>query len=330
MKIGFYHSNLGGSPLVVGLQRGLEACGHPPETFVPSRHYDLVFVFNQCAHTTAYFYPAFPSAIQKVVFIDSAEYGYFTRLPAVAMNYANAFSPSSMSHDTKNRAEQERLRQFLFGRSFPYFLRDMSNYVTYPQGYHPIDYPLYAYSACPQQPNRDQYLRRDLELFVSWGASHPWRLQITQALRGCHTKCEISVIGEDGKTRMPQGQFFERTRAAKASVSFDGYGSGSFRVHEVLVRTLLLQGPLSVRRHAPLVKGVHCLEYGVKHDGETFISTDVGVALRRALDNPEEAFRIHEAGYHHCMEKYTELATAQYVMAKVMAHDWSKATPLSV
>jgi hypothetical protein len=235
-----------------------------------------------------------------------------------------------MSHDTKNREQQQRLLNYLSGRSFPYFLREHSVFIDFPPEYHPIDYPLYHYSVCHEIPKRDEYLRRRLDLFCSWGASHPWRLQITKALRGCHTRCDIRVLEENGTPRMPQKEFFEKTRSAKCSVSFDGYGSGSFRMTEVLVRCLLLQGPLSIRRHAPLIDGVHCVEYGVEHDGETFLSTNVCQKLSESLTDPERSYRIYEAGWHHCMGNYTERATAEYVLRVVEKHDWSKPTRLMI
>lgn len=330
MRIGFFLSSQGGSPLVVGLQRGLESLGHSVESYDRNKGYDLILIFNQCSHVTGYIYPEFPDGNTPLAFVDSAEYGYFKRLPGIIKEYANAFAPGSMSHDTKNAVEQGRLKDFLAGKSFPYFLREHSIYVDYPATYHPIDYPLYAYSACPIEPNRDEYLRRQLELFVSWGASHPWRMQITQALRECHTKCEIQVLQDGVVPRMPQGLFFQRTRAAKASVSFDGYGSGSFRIMEVLVRTLLLQGPLTIRRHAPLIGGTHCIEYQVSNEGENFLSTDVCGKLKASLSDPEGSFNIYAAGYWHCMDYYTEKATAEYLLQVISKHDFRKETPLTL
>lgn len=330
MRIGFFLSDRGGSPLQVGLERGLQQLGHHVENFNRHAGYDLVLVFNQTAHTTDYRYPEFPKSHVPIAFIDTAEYGYFKRLPGVIGNYATAFHEGSLSHDTKNRQQQERLRGFLEGRSFPYFLREFSKYVEFPARYHPIDYPLYHFSACPHPPDREEYLRRDLDLFVSWGASHPWRLNITQALRGCHTRCEIFILGENGTPRMPQGDYFSRTRAAKCSVSFDGYGSGSFRVTEVLVRCLLLVAPLSIRTRAPLINGIHCVEYEVNTSGEDFISTDICNKLRESLADPERSFQIYEAGFHHCYARYTERATADYVLQTVAAHDWKKETALTV
>lgn len=321
-------SDFGGSPLTVGLERGFMQLGHEIAKYRPTERYDLLIVVNQVAHTTNYRYPDFPTTDQPIAFLDSAEFGYFKRLPGIINHYWNAFAPGSLDHDTKNRNEQKRLWSFLEGRSFPYFLREFSKHVTFPPAYHPIDYPLYHYSVCHQPPNREEYLRRSLDLFVRWGGSHPWRMNITEALRGCHTKCEIDVLQDNVVHRMPQKQFFERTRAARCSVSFDGYGSGSFRMTEVLVRCLLLQGPLAIHTRMPLIDGVHCVEYEVRSDGESFLSTDICQKLRECLDDPERSYRIYEAGYDWAMAHYTERATAEYVLNTVEKHDWSRPTAL--
>lgn len=333
MKIALYLSTLGGSPLQVGLYRGLQELGHEVSHFNPGNGYDLVLVFNQTAHCREYIYPSFPDDSMPIAFIDCAEYGCFRRLRGVIRQYANAFAPGSMAHDTKNCGEQEKLKRFLEGRSFPYFLREHSKFVEFPAEYHPIDYPLYAGSACWDRPNREEYLRRDLDLFVSWGASHPWRMHITDALRGCHVKAEIRVLNDQAGEqvpRMPQAEYFERTRSARCSVSFDGYGSGSFRMTEVLVRTLLLQGPLSIRTHGPLVDGETCVAYSVDSDGEEFLGTDVCQKLRGVIDDPERSFGIYERGYDHCMSHLTERATAQHVLDMVATHDWSRPTELDL
>lgn len=324
MRIGFFLSTKGGSPLQVGLERGMAQLGHHVEPFRQGSSYDLVLIFNQCAHTTGYAYPDFPSAVSRIAFIDSAEYGYFKRLPGIISSYWNTFADGSMNHDTKNKHEQTRLFNYLNGMSFPYFIREFSKHIQFPIGYHPIDYPLYHYSACHQLPNREEYLRRNLDLFVRWGGSHPWRMNITEELRNCHTKCEIDVLQDNVVHRMPQEEFFRRTRSAKCSVSFDGYGSGSFRVTEVLVRCLLLQGPLSIHTRMPLLDGIHCVHYDVENIGEDFISTNVCAKLKESLSDPERSYQIYKAGYDHCMTHYTEKAAAEYVLSTVEKHDWSK------
>jgi hypothetical protein len=327
MNVAIWLSSRGGSPLQSGLERGIRQLGHRVEEFHHSKDYDLVLMFNQCAHTTDYQYPQFPRQ-SAIAFIDTAEYGYFRRLPGVANRYWNTFTEDALNHDTKNRSEQLKLKQFLLGKSFPYFMREFHKSVEFPTGYYPIDYPLYHYSVCHHPPNREQYLRRDLDLFVSWGASHPWRLNITKALRDCHTRCEIFVLEQDGAVRIPQDRYFARTIAAKCGVSFDGYGSGSFRMTEVLVRGLLLQGPLSIKLPVEFTDGLHWREYHIESSGEEFLSTDIQAALKSALSDPEGSYRIYEAGYHHVMQHYTEKAMAAYVLKVVENHKWGAPTKI--
>lgn len=334
MRIASFLSSLGGSPLQGGIERGLVELGHSVERYQPGQGYDLIIVFQQVAHDPAYCWPEFPACKTPIAFVDAAEFGYFTRLPDRAHRYANSFTEAAMTHDTKNEGEQRRLKAWLEGRSFPYLLREFSWYVNYPASYHPIDYPLYWKSVYNERPNRENYLARDLEVFCSWGASHPWRLNITEALRAAHRKAEISVIeemqGGVPTPRMNQGLYFARMQSAKCCPSFDGYGSGSFRMTEVLCRTLLLQGPLSIKTRAPLVDGVTCRMYDVESDGETFLGTNIAEVMADALADPEGSFRIFEAGYDHCMTHLTERATAQYVLDVVAAHDWGKPTVLEV
>lgn len=330
MRIGFFLSTLGGSPLVVGLERGLKALNHHVEQYRNGHGYDLVLVFCQVAHVTTYVYPEFPPPHIPIAFIDSSEFGYFTRLPDRVYRFANCFAPGAMAHDTKNPHEQMRLRRFLEGRSFPYMLREMSVHVNYPPSYSQLDYPTYISSECHVAPDRDEYLRRELDLFVSWGASHPWRMNITDALRRCHTKCEISVLGENGAVRIHQNIYFPRMRAAKAGVNFSGYGVSSFRQNEILCRALLLQGPMDVRFRAPLIDGVHCVEYQVESNGENFLGTNVCHKLRESLADPERSFQIYSQGYEFCHTNLSETATARYLLEMVSRHDWRIPTPLDI
>lgn len=330
MKIGIWLSTLGGSPLQSGLERGLRDLGHAVHQWRSTDKYDLVLMFNQTAHNAAYVYPEVPRPDQHIAFIDTAEYGWMRRTPETFPLYANAFTDYAMAHDTKNLMQQMAVKRALEGRSFPYFLREFAKCVAYPSGYHPIDYPLYHQSDCPTPPNREQYLKRPHDIFLSWGASHPWRLNLTQELRGAHPVGDILVIEENGTPRMPQQLYFNRMLFAKCSASFDGYGSGSFRMTEVLTRTLLLQGPLSIVTREPLIDGVHCIQYDVVGDKNEFISTNITDCLKRAIQDPEKSFEIYRNGWTHCREKLSERATAQYVIDTAMAHDWSKPTDLEI
>lgn len=331
MQIAFWHSwRYGGSPLVGGLKRGLESLGHTVfEDAQEFQSYDLICMFTQVAHVTNYEYMPFPQSNSPICLIDASEFGYFRRLPEIVREYSHSFAPASMQHDTKNAYQQERLKQFLEGRSFVYFLREHSRYLEYPASYVPIDYPLYYLSVCDQRPNREEYLNRTKGFWNSWGGSHPWRLPITYALREAGYECLL--LEENGQARLPQhAEYFPRMMQARASCSFDGYGSGSFRRTEVLVRTLLLDGPLTIRTYAPLTDGLNVVAYEVENDGEAFLGTNIVEKLRKVLECPEWAFGIYEAGFNHCMENYTEQAYARYVLSKVEGYDYSATTPLSL
>lgn len=324
MKIGVSISTLGGSPLVDGLMRGCRSLGHTAEWYSAGKGFDLVLVFNQCAHDTSYQYANLPGGV-PIAFIDSAEYGYFKRLPEVAHQYQNTFSAGALAHDTKNRDQQLKLKQFLEGRSFPYFIREYLDFLSWPEGYHPIDYPLYYASAAPLG-NREEYLRRPKSIFVCWGGNHPWRFPLTELMRMVDGS-DITIVGGH---RIPQDECFEKTSQAKCSVTFDGYGSGSFRMMEVLCRTLLIRGKNAMRRHRDLVDGETCLEFVVRPQGEHYGGSNILEKIREALADPERSWSIHEAGYHHCMANYTEMETARYVLETIERHDWNKPTLLDL
>ncbi len=330
MRFSFLLSTQGGSPLQVGLERGLAALGHTVDYFRDgqSKDFDVLIVFNQTAHRSDYIYPTFPDYEVPTAFVDAAEYGYYCYLPKRARAYANAFATSSMVHDLKSPREQPRLKNFLVGRSFPYFLMGYSKYVKYPENYYPLSYPLYLHSACHDRPNLENYLARPMPLFMAWGDNHPWRVGVTEALRAHPCKKEI-ILGRYDQW-LEQPIYFGRLSGCRVSVASDGYGPFSFRTTEVLARTCLLMGPEHVVSSAPLLDLVHCVRFDIKHDGEEFVSTDAAEKLQCVLEDPEWAFRLYEAGYDHLMTKMTETATAQYFLDVLHAHDWSKPTPLEV
>lgn len=333
MRVALLLSDRGGSPLTIGAERGLRELGHDVVEYRRGVGCDLLVVFNQSAHTRDYVYPEFPADDDRtpVAFVDTAEYGWTKRVHEPPERYWNAFAPGSLEHDTKNAEQQLRLRRFLEGRSFPYLLREFWNAWEYPRGYHPVDYPLYGPSASWRLPMRDEYLRRSVDVACVWGLSNPWREHLTAELEAASgLRRDLYVVERHGP-RLPQfgeGGYFSRISRARCSISFDGYGSGSFRMTEVLCRTLLLQGPLAIRTRAPLVHGETCWAYCVWVDGEHYVRSDLVEQLGRALEDPERAFRIHERGYHHCMSYLTERATAGYILDVVHRHDWNTPTTI--
>jgi hypothetical protein len=330
MKVAFFLSSTGGSPLQVGLDRGLVSLGHQVEPWRSDGGYDLIVAFSQSAHCP-YVYPEPPSCQTPLVFVDSSEYGWNTRFTTEQRrSFCNFFAAASLKHDTKVEVETLRLKRYLEGRSFPYFLREFYSDLTFPSCYHPIDYPLYAHSLCPARPSLDDYVRRQEDLFLSWGISHPWRRNLTDLLRAAPVRSTVLALEENGTPRMPQAEMFARTHSARCSASFDGYGSSSFRLTEVIVRTLLLKGPLCIKLREDLTDGLNCVEYQVTGDGDTFVSSNIVERMLWALEDPERGFRIYEAGYHHCMSRWTETATAQYLLDTVARHDYSQPTQLDL
>lgn len=332
MRFCFLMSQQGGSPLQVSLWRGLLGLGHQVSTFHNGRprDFDVLVILNQSSHTQHYAYPDFPPYTTPVVFIDNAEYGYFTRLPHLFNKFSNTFTPAAMQHDTKNYHEQTRLKNYLQDKSFPYFLREMHTGRVYPSSYYSIDYPLTSTSVCYTPPNKDTYLKRRLDLYISWGASHPWRWHITRALRDVACRSYIKVIEEDGHPRLGHHEYLPGMESALASVSYDGYGSSSFRMTEVLVRCALLQGPIKHVMRYPLKDGVTCVGFDMNHSAGEFVSTNVGVKLKEILGSPEAAFEVYRSGYDHCMTYLTETRLASDFVDTIYMHDWGKTTPLDL
>jgi hypothetical protein len=331
LRIGIFLSTLGGSPLQGGIERGLSQLGHTVERYRHNCPFDLVIIFNQTAHCPNYVYPDFPGNSIPLAFVDSSEYGYFSRLPDRYIDYWNGLTDKAISHDTKNYAEQKRLRDFLTGRSFPYFLREFSKYHEYPAGYYGVDYPLYYQSHCAKEPNREEYLRRPLDLYCSWGASHPWRLNLTDELRAVNVRSEIGIIEQNGHTRTPQfgpGGYFEKMESAFCCPNHDGYGSSGFRLTECLVRCTALVGPLTMRMRDPLVDGETAIFYDIQSNGTEYVSSNIVERLQWIVDNREESFEIYRNGYTHCNERWTERAVAEYLLNTVTSHDYSQPTEI--
>jgi hypothetical protein len=330
VRVAFLLSNLGGSPLTIGLERGMRLLGHQVVDYTPDGNWDLLLVFNQCAHVTNYAYPPLPPKNhgRRIAFIDTAEYGWTKRVKEPIGTYWNAFAEGSMTHDTKNPEQQTLLRDWLDCQSFPYFVREFWNAWAFPAAYHPIDYPLYQPSAHRRAPKRDEYLRRTTQVACLWGLSNPWRVNLTAEMEASPVVKDVYVIERDGP-RLPQfgpRGYFERLEAARCSVSFDGYGSGSFRMTEVLCRTLLMQGPLAIKTHAPLIHGDTCWAYCVWVDGEHYVRSDLVEQIQAAMADPERCFEIHHRGFNHCMAHLTERATAEYVLRVIDAHDLNQVT----
>lgn len=330
MRIGLYKSNFGGSPLLHNLRKGFKNINVLAEDVVLSRHYDYVLIFNQTAHSKDYYYHdlrQITNKYPKLAFVDTAEYGFKSRLIKNIKMYKNAFTDFALEHDTKKVNQQRMLFNYLHGKSFPYFLREYYKNINYPKCYHPIDYPLSL--PCKNCPNENQYNNRKFPVFAVWGQSNPIRKDIIKEIRNEMPSPEVRMF--DNKSRIPQNIFLTKMHNSKISVSYDGYGSSSFREMEILCRSMLLKGEMVIKQRNPLINGVHFVEYkvAITEDG-TFINTNIKELINYYLNNPKEAFEIYKKGYEHCYKYYTPKATAQYILNVLQSHDYSTITPLLV
>jgi len=316
------HGASTGSIISGALSQGLTALGHTVEWYQAGSSYDYVLLINVSNHGPNYTYSQLPNH-PKLVFVDTAEYGWMTHDDP---KYAYAFSTGSLAHVEKNREEQLRLKRHLNGRSFPYFLRELQLGVNYPSCYHPIDYPMLA--PLPPLANWDQFSRRLLDLTCVWGYSHPWRVYLEKKLdehRHSDTKLRFRLTG----TRLDFHDYMKLLESSVSTVSFDGYGSGSFRVTEALGRCLLFMGPLRIQQRIPLVDGVHCVSYSATGSSDKLSDTNLVEIVEATLSDRKRCFEIYLEGYNFLATNLTCKAWAQYVLDVCEQHDWKRITPLS-
>lgn len=331
MNIGFLSHPLGGSPLLLSLRRAFQGLGHNVVDFPRNRKVDLVLVFNFASHQE-FEYEDFPVVECPMAFIDSAEYGWWTHEKKYARWLYNAFAPAALMGGripgapevvlSSKGKQQFKLKKWLEGKSFPYFLREMYKDWNYPSCYHPIDYPLWVDSHCQKEPQLEEYLKRPLDFYVAWGNSHPYRAKLNELLAAQPRSQVYSA-----PPRIDQKFIFQQTEAAKSSISYHGYGHGSFRVMENSVRTLLFKCRTCIQEREPFVNGETCLEYDVWGSFEE-MGTDLGEKLDIVRKEPERAFGIYKAGREHCLKHLTEEATARYVLGEIEKHDFTQPTPL--
>jgi len=329
MRIGFYSCCV--NHIEAKLWRGFHQIGVEAERYLAYKKYDYVLLFNQTAHGQEYCYGTLDVLEDyRFAFIDCAEYGWFNRMrPNWQEEYYSAFAPGSLRNHTKNMTEQVFLLLFLQGKSFPYFLREFLVGFPYPPTYYPIDYPI-TVEPDMTPPDREQYLARPVDLFLSWGISHPFRANLTEEVRQAGVRTDINIIQDPHGGRLPYDEYVGRMARAKATVSYDGYGISAFRESEALCRTLLFRGGVPTIQRCPLYSGVNCVEYKVidADNGSRFMSSDIGPLVRSYLQDPERCYEMYHRGYGHGMDYYTEAATARYILRTLANHDWNTPTPL--
>ena len=359
LKIGIFISDKYTNPLLHSLQKGLVELGYDCSLYDKGNRYDYVFLFNVAGvynpvHGDWIKYSNLETIQDKIVFIDAAEYGWWTHYDCYASVYCNAFTKKAIESKSLyytaftsevakqlENSEQTKLTNFLRGKSFPYFLREKYKAISYPKQYHPIDYT-YTYMTMSQAtkvPDKTEYLNRKYDFYLRWGNSHIFRKEIIDKINSI-PGYRIDAIGE----RISQSEYFKNLEDSRISAAFDGYGSGSFRETEVLSRCTLFQGKQCIDKYHPLTEGVNFVEYEVKNTMGTavgfgkinlapkgapkYLDCDIDFLLQKYMANWDLCFQIYAAGYEHCMKYYTPRAVAKYVMEEVLNHDYSQPTPV--
>ena len=305
------------------LQYGLNELGHEVNArYDHGSNPDYVFIFNVSSHGKDYTYGELPNH-PRLVFVDSAEYGFFTH---GSPKYANAFSTMSLRHSCKNFHEQRRLMFHLAGKSFPYFLREMAGPVAYPGCYHPIDYP----NAVPIPPvcSATSFINRKIDVVIGWTFSHPWREDLTRKVREAHEAGRIKALIID--QRLPKNEYLARLQLGISTVSFDGFGHSSFRVTEALSRCLLVNYTPPVHQRIAPADKVTCRTYEVESAGGDQVNTDLVSVIEHAVKHKEESYEIYRRGHELLSTQLTTKAWAQYVLDRCAAHDWSVPTRLDM
>lgn len=335
MKLGYFYPKPCGAGIIASsLQKGFADVGSSLQPYNPSSSYDYVLLFNCADHRTDYNFDGINSIKHKFAFIDTSEYGWWTHHDSYKDRYYNAFAPSTVL--AKPNAQQQ-LISFLKGKSYPYFIREYYKGVNYHKNYHPIDYPLHtAHIPIPPLSSFEDYKNRPLDVYISWGPSHMSRASITEVVDKLPLRKEVSY-----RTKVAQQTYFNKLSSAKLSVSYDGYGSGSFRETEALCRTTLLRNSnMTMVQRDPIIHLRHFIEYGVEEarinwdrtEGITdtqprFTSTDISDIIMEYIKDTDLLYEIYRNGYNHCVTNFTEKATAQYIINILQSHNWGEITP---
>lgn len=329
MRLGFKVANVdaGCGIMLGGITRGLTELGHQVVPWTLGVSCDHVLVFNVSSHINHYNWDDIEQLEGcKFAFIDTAEYGWWTHYDYHKDMYYSAFAPLAIK---AKPPVQLKLLEFLKGKSYPYFLREMYKGFDYPENYHPIDYPLYYHSRSDIQPTTfEEYKNRNWDVYIAWGHSHQTRVHITEMIK----KLPFKIFAFcDSNAKLNQFEYFKGLQNAKISVSYDGYGSGSFRETEVLSRCVLFRNVQCVRRPNPLTNGVNFVEYTVEEKlGDDkypiYVNTDVGELITQHLSNLENLYNIYREGYKHCTEWLSEKGMAQYILETTQKHDWTVVT----
>jgi hypothetical protein len=360
LKIGIYTADFyGGNSLLDCLIKGLKELGHQCVPFDKQIEFDYVIVFAVAAPFANFNknlkYSNLDLIQSKIIFIDTGEYGWWTHYDEQAEFYYNAFATGGQPNlgyvpliNQKGPTHLDLLN-FLRGKSFPYFLREMYKIIPYPEQYHPIDYTLHWTTPIPKENNFEEYMGKKYDIFSQWGGSHPFRHNLIEKMNStllgdkiCINKVRgiLKPLERGGQIcnytmdKLPQLEYFSELTNARMSLVYDGFGSGSFREMEVLSRCLLFIHKQCIYKRHPLTfqgEGQNAVEYEVEYKFSpylTFIDSNIVEQIQKYMSDWELCFKIYKAGYEHCLKYYTPKGVAEYVLEETLKHDYRVPTPV--
>jgi len=328
MEIGIY-TPYSGNPLVDELIYGLHCIDIPVSLCTPSNidSFEYVIIFNVVWHankdTMIYDWDIldYINQHQKIVFIDNAEYGWNTRNKDKLEKYANIYSPEAIKY---RPPYQQKLRNFLNDKTYPYFIREYSKYINYCGNYFPIDYVIHpsTINILPSSPvSFEEFNMRDYDIICIWGNSHPFRNNITEELNKINCKKIISF------NKINQSMYYSMLSTCKLCVSFDGCGSSSFREYEIPTHTSLFMNNLSIEQYMPFVNEESCIKYNVYNSvnqtEESPDSTDIKDKIEYYLNNIGKLYEIYVNGLIHVSKYKTPISLANYVINTINAFNWN-------
>ena len=124
--------------------------------------------------------------------------------------------------------------------------------------------------------------------------------------------------------RLPYDQFLERVRAAWLVWSPEGGGWDCYRHYEVPVAGAVpLVNHATIRRHAPLLHGVHCVEYAIEGD-------DLCSQVEAALADKEKLWQMTLAARAHVLRHHTHAALGEYMLNTLAGEGTAAVLPSAV
>jgi hypothetical protein len=151
-----------------------------------------------------------------------------------------------------------------------------------------------------------QLAEKSYDIFFSGTTDHSTvRESGLRLLRKLKDEGYVVYLPEGG---LPRQQFNEALSASWLVWSPEGSGWDCFRHYEVcLAGSVPVINFPTIRRHAPLLDGIHCFYYGIEGD-------DLLQKIKTALDDKARLKEMAQAGRKHVLEHHTQERLGEYIL----------------